>query len=191
MEETKTINKRVVNGYTIGNVLPSEQVLAVSSTIKLMYLQITPDRAIKKRKVGSTEIPYVEISYVERALNFVSNFRRGCEVTDKGIQEYKNDKGKEICEAWVQCNFYIELDWCKIERSAFGSWVSYANPAVSKFAVYQSALSIATKAFADTLGIGSDRKDIENDALKRAREDMEIATLADIKEWFTTTKSND
>lgn len=190
MEETKSINKRVVNGYTIGNVLPKLDILSLPSVEKLMYMQITPDRAIKTRKIWSTEVPYVEIGYVERALNFVSNFNRGCKIVDKGIVEYTNTKGKDICEAWVQCDFYVVMDGTKIERSTFWSWVSYANPAVSKFAVYQSALSIATKAFADTLGIGSDKKDVENAGIKKAREELQEATLGEVTEWFTTSSTN-
>ncbi len=82
MTET-AINKRVVNGYTIGNVLPSLSILQLPAEQKLMFLQITPDKAVKSRKIGNTEVPYVEISYVERALNFVSNFRWGMKVEDK------------------------------------------------------------------------------------------------------------
>lgn len=192
MEEIKSINKRVVNGYTIGNVLPTLAILELPSVQKLMYLQITPDKAIKTRKIGNTEVPYVEIGYVERALNFVSNFNWGGKIIDKWFIQYetinKKWEKKKVYESWVQCEFYIDIDKNRIERSAFGSWISHENPAVSQFAVYQSALSIATKAFADTLGIWSDKKDMENAGIKKAREELQEATLWEVTEWFSTSQ---
>ena len=46
----------------------------------------------------------------------------------------------------------------------------YKNPAVSKFVVMEAARSIATKSFADTLGIASDKLSKEFDGLREKRE---------------------
>lgn len=50
----------------------------------------------------------------------------------------------------------------------------YSNPAVSDFAVLESARSIATKSFADTLWIASDKLSKEFDDLRKAKEDINI-----------------
>jgi hypothetical protein len=38
---------------------------------------------MKSRVVAGKEIPYVGIDFVERALNFISNFNWGYEIQDK------------------------------------------------------------------------------------------------------------
>jgi len=185
--------RKVVNGYTIGNILPKEDVLRLPAETKLIYLQRTPEKAVKQRKVGNTMVNYVEVAYVERALNFVSNFQRWSNVRDKWFIEYMaatKSWPTPAYEAWVLVDFYIVLWDKRIERACFGSWRAFENPAVSRYSVFSSALSIATKAFGDTLGIGSDKKDIENASLQKAREELEIPTLEDVANNFTTWSSN-
>jgi len=46
-------------------------------------LQKTPDKVVKTRTIQNKSIPYVEIDYVERALNFISNFDWGYTIIDK------------------------------------------------------------------------------------------------------------
>ena len=185
--------RRAVTWYTLGNILPSSEVLDLDATKKLILLQRTPEKAVKERTIWNTTVKYVEVWYVERALNFVSNFQRWQEVVDKGFVEYMADSKKwprKVYEARVQADFYIILWDRKIERTCFGSWQSFDNPAVSKYSIYSSALSIATKAFGDTLGIGSDKKDIENASLQKAKDQLEIPTIQEVSEKFTSPTNN-
>jgi hypothetical protein len=55
----------------------------------------------------------------------------------------------------------------------------YANPAISDFVVLEAARSIATKSFADTLGIASDKLSKEFDELRKQKEELNTATVAD------------
>jgi len=50
----------------------------------------------------------------------------------------------------------------------------YWNPAISNFAVLEAARSIATKSFADTLWIASDKLSKEFDDLRKAKEEVNI-----------------
>ncbi|HNG97865.1 MAG TPA: hypothetical protein PLW93_06325 [Candidatus Absconditabacterales bacterium] len=156
--------------YTNGMILPSKSLLEIDSTEKLIMCQITPKKAIKKGPIGN----YVPIGYIERCLNFVSNFNRGCKVQREGVNTYINKNGKEIHDAWVLADFYITLDGVKIERSCYGTRQMYGNPAISNFAVLEAARSIATKSFADTLGIASDKLSKEFDDLRKAKEEVNI-----------------
>lgn len=189
--------KEQAKQYTTAIVLPpNDKWLEVPCTQKLSMLQTTPESMIKKRKVGSTVIPYVSIDYVERALNFVSNFNRGIRIVDKWIKEYtkttNNWKELKVYDAWVQCDCYIVLWDVKIERSVFGTRQMYENPAVSDFVVYESARSQATKSFADTLGIGSDSIRVENQKIEEARKKiLEWGyTDTDVLDWFDTNGNN-
>jgi hypothetical protein len=138
---------------------------------KLAFIQKTPKTAIKTRKINNKEIPYVEIDFVERALNFISNFNWWYTIQDKGMTEAKDDKGRTYYEARVQMQCYIVLDWVRIEKGSFGAWKSYQNIAVSKRDTYKSAESNAIKNFALTLGIGGDKRREENDKISQFRED--------------------
>ena len=109
---------------------------------------------------------YVPIGYIERCLNFVSNFDRGCKVQREGIKQVKRKvkdkksggwKDVDAYDAWVLADFYIRLDGHRIERSCYWSRVMYSNPATSDYNALEAARSIATKSFADTLGIASDK----------------------------------
>lgn len=177
-----------VSKYTLGNILPSNNWQSVSSVDKLVYLQVTPIKAIKTRSIAGTIVPYVSIDYVERCLNFISNFNRGIEIQDKWMVENTTttNKGKEtvMYDAWVQAKCYIVLDWVRIERTVFWSWTAYENKAVSRFSVYEGAKSIATKSFADTFGIWSDKKDEENSKIREARETIQAWRLVEFDEWF-------
>lgn len=138
---------------------------------KLAFIQKTPKTAIKTRKINNKEIPYVEIDFVERALNFISNFNWWYTIQDKGMTEAKDDKGRTYYEARVQMQCYIVLDWVRIEKGSFGAWKSYQNIAVSKWDTYKSAESNAIKNFALTLWIGWDKRWEENDKISQFREE--------------------
>lgn len=183
--------KDIAIQYTTALVLPADnQWLAIPWTIKLSMLQITPDKVVKKRKVWNTTVPYVSIDYIERALNFVSNFQRGIRIVDKWIKQYTKTtnawKELQVFDAWVQCDCYIVLGGNRIDRSCFGAWQMYENPAISDYSVYESAKSMATKSFADTLGIGSDKIWVENQAIEKARDALlkESYSDNDVLEWF-------
>jgi len=62
----------------------------------------------------------------------------------------------------------------------------YDNPASSDFSVIEAARSIATKSFADTLGIASDKLELENEKLQKRRKDAEASVIDDNAfDWFS------
>ena len=75
-------------------------------------------------------------------------------VTDKIRQADLSDKMYEF--AGQKCKFFGE--WRT--KTVSGSWKMYDNPAISKFAVVQAAISQATKNFAKLYGIGADLNEI-------------------------------
>jgi len=183
--------KEVWEKYTSAVVLPTtDDRTKTAWTVKLSMLQITPPKMIKSRMIWKQKIPYVSIDYVERALNFVSNFQRGIKITDKWFESSPTSKSVKY-QAWVQCDCYIVLDWNRIERSCFGAWTMYENPATSKFNVYEAAKSQATKSFADTLGIWSDAMRSENQAIQKARNEIIETDLDEATEWFTSVTPNE
>ena len=173
-EEKKAINP-VANGikkYLVTQLIdPSVNWMSIKWLDKLAFIQKTPKTAVKKRNIGWKEIPYVEIDFVERALNFISNFQWWYTIQDKGIEEWKDAKGRTYYEARVQMQCYIVLDWQKIEKGSFWAWKSYENIATSKFDTYKSAESNAIKNFALTLWIGWDKRWEENQSIAQFRED--------------------
>lgn len=174
-----------IKAYLLYNVV-SKQIQELSEPVKLAMVQITPEKVVKTRKVWSQMIPYVQVDYMERALNFISNFKRGVDVVDQWFYEkpVKTNAGKNtiMYEAWVKANFWIILWGEKINRTTFWSWQAYENVAVSKFSVLQSALSMATKNFAETFGIASDRKDEEMIAISAARKEKRWAIIQEYVE---------
>lgn len=174
VEEKKQMNT-VANGikkYLVTQLIdPSVNWMSIKGLDKLAFIQKTPKTAVKKRTIGNKEIPYVEIDFVERALNFISNFQWWYTIQDKGIEQGKDSKGRTYYEAWVQMQCYIILDWNRIEKGSFGAWKSYENIATSKFDTFKSAESNAIKNFALTLGIGWDKRWEENQSIAQFRED--------------------
>ena len=174
VEEKKQMNT-VANGikkYLVTQLIdPSVNWMSIRGLDKLAFIQKTPKTAVKKRVISWKEIPYVEIDFVERALNFISNFQWWYTIQDKGIEEWKDAKGRTYYEAWVQMQCYIILDWNRIEKWSFWAWKSYENIATSKFDTFKSAESNAIKNFALTLGIGWDKRWEENQSISQFRED--------------------
>ena len=174
MAESKEMNP-VANGikkYLVTQLIdPSVNWMDIKWLDKLAFIQKTPKTAVKKRVISWKEIPYVEIDFVERALNFISNFQWWYTIQDKWLSEWKDSKGRTYYEAWVQMQCYIVLDWVKIEKGSFGAWKSYENIATSKFDTFKSAESNAIKNFALTLGIGWDKRWEENNAIGQFREE--------------------
>lgn len=154
-------------------ILPTDNLLWLSARDKLILCQITDPKVILKWPIW----PYVPVWYIERCLNFVSNFNRGLKVQREWVKTYENKNWKTIHDAWVLADFYIEIDGVKIERSCYGTWQMYANPAISDFVVLEAARSIATKSFADTLGIASDKLSKEFDELRKQKEELNTSTV--------------
>lgn len=173
-------NRKILLTYTNGMILPPKNLLDLSANDKLIMCQITDNKVIKKWPIGN----YVPVGYIERCLNFVSNFNRGCKVQREGINSYKNEKWKEIHDARCLADFYIVMDWVRIERSCYGTRQMYWNPAISNFAVLEAARSIATKSFADTLGIASDKLSKEFDDLRKIKESDNI-NMDEVTKGFT------
>lgn len=181
MEDKKNsikVKREELLAYTNGMVLPSKDLMDLDAVTKLIMCQITPPKVIKKWPLWQ----YVPVWYIERCLNFVSNFERGLKVQREWVKSYENKNSKTIHDARVLADFYIVLDWKRIERSCYWSWQMYANPAVSDFVVLESARSIATKSFADTLWIASDKLSKEFDELRKQKEEINIEDATD---WFT------
>lgn len=125
---------------------------------------------------------------MERCLNFISDFKWGIQIIDKTYEERQetkpgnNAQPKKVYEAWVHARGWIMLRGEKIERDCFGSWKAYENQAVSKFSVLQAAVSMATKNFAETFGIASDRKEKESAAISQARKEKKDAIIVEAYE---------
>lgn len=174
MSETKEMNPMAkgIKKYLVTQLIdPSVSWMDLHGLEKLAFIQKTPSSAIKSRKINNKEIPYVEIDFVERALNFISNFNWGYTIQDKGMTEGKDEKWRTYYEARVQMQCYIVLDWVRIEKGSFGAWKSYQNIAVSKRDTYKSAESNAIKNFALTLWIGADKRWEENEKISQFREE--------------------
>lgn len=174
MSETKEMNPMAkgIKKYLVTQLIdPSVNWMDLHWLEKLAFIQKTPSSAIKSRKINNKEIPYVEIDFVERALNFISNFNWWYTIQDKGLTEAKDDKGRTYYEARVQMQCYIVLDWVKIEKWSFWAWKSYQNIAVSKRDTYKSAESNAIKNFALTLWIWADKRREENEKISQFREE--------------------
>lgn len=176
MDNIQTLREELLI-YTHGMILPSDNLLDMTAKQKLILTQITPKWVIKKWPLGQ----YVPVGYIERCLNFVSNFQRWCKVQREQYKTYENWKWKKIHDAWILADFYIVLDGQKIERSCYGSRQMYDNPAVSDFVVLEAARSIATKAFADTLWIASDKLSKEFDEIRKQKEEL---TTQDVSQKF-------
>ena len=189
--------------YTNWMILPKKELLSLSSQEKLILCQITDPKALKKWPHGQ----YVPIGYIERCLNFVSLFdwwgtvlREGYEkreimkrVLDEKTKVQKKDEKWELLrekkiihDAWVLCHFYINLNGVRVERSCFGARQMYDNPAISSFSVIEAARSMATKSFADTLGIASDKLSKEFDEMRKQKE-IENIWVWEVIDWFEKT----
>ena len=167
--------------YTSTMVLPSDDLMKLKSDEKLILCQITPESVLKDwpfKDSKNKPIKYVPIWYIERCLNFVSMFDWGCEVKREWMTEYsytKSDWSKTtVYDARVLAHFYIQLWDKRIERSCYWSWKIYSNQATSRFTVYEAARSMATKSFADTLWIASDKLSKEFDDIRKADEQKVI-----------------
>ena len=171
--------------YTKWMVLPPRTLMDLSAEHKLIICQITPPTIVKKWPVGF----YVPIGYIERCLNFVSDFQWWLKVQREQIVTRQRGN-KVIYDARCLADFYIVLDGKKIERSCYGARQMPDNPAVSTFAALEAARSIATKSFADTLGIASDKLSKEFDELRTQREKENIK-MKDVVEWFEKTNLSD
>lgn len=189
-EEKKEMNPvaKWIKKYLVTQIIdPSVNWTEIEGISKLAFIQKTPNTAIKTRVIQNKEIPYVEIDYVERALNFISNFNWWYTIQDKGMTEDKDAKGRVYYEARVQMQCYIVLDWVRIEKGSFWAWKSYQNIAVSKWDTYKSAESNAIKNFALTLGIGWDKRREENEKISQFRE--EEFNEEKLVSGFTTNKT--
>lgn len=190
MTENKEINPMAkgIKKYLVTQLIdPSVSWMDLHWLEKLAFIQKTPNTAIKTRVIQNKEIPYVEIDYVERALNFISNFNWWYTIQDKGMTEDKDAKGRVYYEARVQMQCYIVLDWVRIEKGSFWAWKSYQNIAVSKRDTYKAAESNAIKNFALTLGIGWDKRREENEKISQFRE--EEFNEEKLVSGFTTNKT--
>lgn len=163
-------------------ILPSNELLWLDGMDKLVMCQITDPKVIQKWPMW----PYVPIGYIERCMNFISNFDWWCKVQREFVKTYTNKNGKEIHDARCLVDFYIVIDGKRIERSCYGTRQMYSNPAISDFAVLEAARSIATKSFADTLWIASDKLSKEFDAIRKEREQENIS-IDDATEGFTSS----
>ena len=156
--------KKEVNSYLQKAILsPTNNFSSVSVEQKLSFLQFTPKWAVKSRAVwkdkswNNVYAPYVEIKYVEKALNFLSNFNWGSKKIGEQFVEWKTMKWKAKYEASVDYDFYLVLWDTRIEKAITWTAMTYENPATSKFEVIKNARANAIKLFAREFGIWADK----------------------------------
>lgn len=166
MEKNIDIMKKEVNSYLQKAIIsPTNTFSTIPVEQKLSFLQFTPRWAVKSRSVWKdTEwenvyAPYVEIKYVEKALNFLSNFNWGSKKVNEEFIEWKTAKWKNKYEAKVDYDFYLYLGNTKIEKSITWTAITYENPATSKFEVVKNARANAIKLFAREFWIWADKDD--------------------------------
>lgn len=179
---------------------------AVPFEDKLLFLQRTPSKFIKKRKIGKTMIPYVEHEYAEKALNFVFSFNMSAEIVSKEFIEYtekykdwyhkdckKDEAGnkipvmsdRDVIEAECEMKFTFRLpDGSEIKRHALGSHKGYKNPATTRGDIMKSAMSKSYTVVARTFGIGADLKKSEQAAYARVAKNDGKAYTAPVKKSF-------
>lgn len=174
--------------YTIWKVYPADTMRNLPAEVKLQILQFTPEKALKTRKVWSVTIPYLDIGYIERALNFLDPYW-SCEVIGQPMyKEYTRKKtikrdwkevevDQKVFDASVFVRFTIHIGNNILTRTTNGSWQMFENAATSDYSVIQACISQATKSFADTLWIWSDKMELEKAWLQKARLERERAIV--------------
>lgn len=150
--------------------------------LKLSIFQKTPPDFIKTRRIGKTDIPYIDHQFAEKALNFVFNFLVSNEVISHEIGEYEADVTRwengqprkekaKIIEAECMVKFTFKTpEGETIIRTVYSSHKGYQNPATTRGDVLKSAISKSWTVVARTFGIGGDLKDREEKAYESAQE---------------------
>ncbi len=195
--------KKEVYSYLQKAVLnPSNNFATIPVENKLSLLQFTPKWAVKSRSVWKDSFwkdvyaPYVEIKYVEKALNFLSNFNWWSKKVNEECIEWKTAKWKAKYEAKVDYDFYIYLWNTRIEKSITWTAMTYENNATSKFEVIKNARANAVKLFAREFWIWADKDDeyqniIYSDRLATQKENWEQLEKEKEKELALNNKYND
>ena len=153
--------------------------------VRLSFIQKTPVAFRKTRRVGGTEIPYIDHYFAEKCLNFVSNFQWGSKIVRSDIQEVmvdtRNGKKKSF-DAMVEMDFWIELGGKRIERFIVSGHRMFENPATTRADALKSAVSKANTVFARQFGVGTNIIDDEGKAYNRIVETMDKVSPVQIKE---------
>lgn len=163
--EIQKVKKEVYSYLQKAVLSPTNTFSTIPVENKLSLLQFTPKWAVKSRSVwkdtnwNNVYAPYIEIKFVEKALNFLSNFNWGSKKTNEEFIEWKTSKWKDKYEAKVDYDFYIYLWEKKIEKSITWTAMTYQNPATSKFEVIKNARANAVKLFAREFWIWADKDD--------------------------------
>lgn len=147
------------------------EVFEIPQQNKLAFLQVTRPAWQKSRKIGWKYVEkkrvdefasYIPIRKAERLLNFLFNFQWDSEIIkheySTGISKTKSGE-KTVHDAFVIVKFTCNFFGKERVKTVSWSWKMYDNPAISKFAVMQAAISQATKNFAKLYGIGADLND--------------------------------
>lgn len=165
--EQKVISPDEEKGRELANLYFAENKVGdfakVPREVKLALLQITHKRFIKKRKVASIQIPYIDHFYAEKCLNFIFNFDVSSEIITKEFIPF--DKG---FEAEVQMRFTFGSGDKKIVRDVYSSHKGFTNPATTRGDILKSAISKAWSVVARTFGIGTNLAEMEEKAYARA-----------------------
>lgn len=166
MEKDLDIMKKEVNSYLQKAIIsPTNTFAVIPIEQKLSFLQFTPRWAVKSRAVwkdtnwNNVYAPYVEIKYVEKALNFLSNFNWWSKKVWEEFIQGKTAKWWDKFEAKVDYDFYLYLWSVRIEKSIIWTAMAYWNPATSKFEVFKNARANAIKLFAREFWIWADKDD--------------------------------
>ena len=126
---------------------------------KIAFLQYTKKELIKTRDIGAgKKSQYITVRKIERLLNFLFNFNWSSEIIKTDFSEGEQNK-KDIYEAYVLLKFNCLFLGQNITRTVSGSFKMFKNPATTKFAVIQAAISQAKRNFAKEFWIGADLND--------------------------------
>ena len=126
---------------------------------KIAFLQYTKKEWTKKRDIwGGKKSEYIPVRKIERILNFLFNFNWSSEVVKTDFEVW-NQNNKEIFEAYVLLKFNCLFLGQNITRTVSWSFKMFKNPATTKFAVIQAAISQAKRNFAKEFWIGADLND--------------------------------
>jgi hypothetical protein len=182
-EEKKEVHTSV--GTYVNTALYSpdvDKVFKIAQENKVAYLQVTKDDWKKERVLsGNQKIQYIPVRKLERLLNFLFNFGWTSELIKQEYEESTNAKNKVVYNAFVIMKFKATFLGSEIERTVSGSFQMYQNPATSKYAVIQAAISQSKRNFAKEFGIGSDLNDEDITAEERVAAIQNEKSAAEIK----------
>lgn len=141
--------------------------------VKVAILQNIPPKLIKRRPLTSTvSFPYIPHETCRKFLNFIFNYQIDSELISEQFETTDLKGGKKFyeCEVTMKFTCYNHTLNKKISRTVSGSIKQWQNPAISKFAAKQGAISIAWRNLLKDFGIGHNLDKLEEKAYNDMRQ---------------------